>query len=795
MKILRPYQTTIAKAVLEHLVEGQQDIIVGMPPGSGKTSTLQFVAASHREMRVAFTTFLVVVPGLDLVGQWGVQTEDNLKKRREIPSFRMEKGLEAFFQAESATSSVMADPHFWTSKTPRILVVTRQALITPKVQETLRKLPRGACKRVMVISDEGHHHVQGEKGTSCGNTTKRIRDLGGTEIRLSGTPWHAKADMRNEKTVVVPLSAGFYARQVDEKGLPYAPSEWVPTRVPVDVEAKSLRQVCEGADNSKAEKDAKLGGAYRTIYIDTMIRRWVDEGCPKTIFKLPRTDWGPLFQETLENSRKAEKILGRKPRVLNLVGKPSPEVRINNASTLAREADEETTYKTSQVDALLACSRADEGLDWRLCSHVYCVRIPSSPRLLLQLWFRAGRGKHGIVGYPAKWKEKQVIRFFVPERISEQIQEKVWKEHRDLALLLACYLEDHDTADKWVGDPPAFTKAVKMKPGSRGYEAAQKEAIAELKELGKAGDDFDIARAKGELRARIAAAPEGELSMESLRKWIAGNRKLSAHQKASYNQALDDILKKQEKKVRRAMRKNGGIIRPDKYPEWEAAISQFDHIMLSNPSEFYETMARFVAWDTEKVALALKDGGDFPWSVEIIRAEAEKYKSIHGEWPTTLCGPCKGFWGRSWPAADRWLREYQNTTLSEVTHSWGGMAPWSLGKILREAEIYLKKNGKHPTQTSGAWDGFGGRHWSAADRWLREHQHTTLSQLLRGKPFEWSFEKIRREVQKFVNIRGRLPRQGDGPWEGFGGLSWRKADRWLTKYHQSSLLKFLQELL
>lgn len=725
---LYPYQDLKYRQLLGHIQAGEQDLLACMPPSSGKTKMIQYLLGDLQAGE-RFSTILVVVPLLAIKAAW----------HRPI-QISTAYGEPIHFRSYGVPSHELQSKEFWQRRVSRIYVTSRAAVSTTEVRDLLRT-SRPDCRRVLVICDEGHHHVEGV--TQAGDFCRLVQSLGGVTIRVTGTPWHAQAAVRTEKTQMVRLSAAEYARQKDPKtDKPLAPQRWESRRVLVKIKTDDLSLALE-----RGRKNEKLhfSDEHRAETIKALVAKWVEDGCPKLIINVPQIEgWVKPLILGLARSIKARRLLGRAPHIHDFTGSQNVEGRKAMIDLLDREHNART-WDQSSVDVIVSCARMDEGTDWVFCSHVYNVRMPNSPRQILQRWARAGRNKRGISGYPEKWADVQPMTFFMPI-LSEEAKDQMWKEHRDVALIMACFLEDYETAQKWVNDSPELDKFSKLY--NRRAPCSELESSLSLA-MGEStfnealeGDDFSRAEAWAELIKLTAARPDmimGEL-------WALVKEKLknaNSETRSSLLSALLSHLKEANHELyghlRKALQrlrqwKNRSMIREGMQVIFDQIAAEFEHLVVPAPKHMLEQVAMFTAYDAAHVAqkLACRWWG-FPWTKELIFTKAQKFHHEFHRLPSKNSGPWTDFQGPSWSGANMWLQNNHGITLSQLLQGSGRREyePWSIDLIVAEAKNFQLQHGRWPScKTKDKCEAFQGRRWATAWKWA-EKQGFSRSELLK----------------------------------------------------------------
>jgi superfamily II DNA or RNA helicase len=763
---LYPYQNLKYRELLAYIQAGEQDLLAYMPPSSGKTKMLQYLLG---ELQAAerFSTILVVVPLLTIKSAWLRPIQLNTLH-----------GEPVIFKAQEALPRELGTASFWQRRPSRIYVTSRASVVTKSVLDLLRN-QRPDCQRVLVLCDEGHHHVEEE--TKAGTFCQLIQSLGGVALRSTGTPWHSQGEVLTEKTRVVRLSAAEYARQTDPKtGTPLAPQNWEFRRVMVPVQTSDLNLALERNRRGKTKFPTDL----REKTIKAVVEKWVGDGCPKAIINVPRIEgWASPLLAEIKKSTKAKKTLGHIPWVHNFTGKKNKEEKKAMEEVLQREY-EAKNWEDSRVDLIVSCARMEEGTDWAFCSHVYNVRMPNSPRQIIQRWARAGRSKRRILGYPEKWTNIQSMTCFMP-LLSEEAKEQMWKEHRDVALLMACFLEDYETAQQWISESPKldrFSKLYNSRAPKKQLEAARAQALEESTfNDAIAGDDFCRAEAWAEILRLTTSQP----GMSFGKLWGMVEEKLQKAKpktKAALLSALLSHLKMQNREIydhlrkalqQRPWKRGESLIREGMQEVFDQIAAKFEHLIVPSPKHMLERIAQFTAFDAEEVAdLLHRRVRGYPFSITEIQKEAEKYLEATGSYPTCDSGSWPGFSQARWSTADNWLKRNTEFTLSSLLRA---KDEFTLEGIRNQGSLFFETHHKFPNCESGVWEGFQGRTWGAADRFLREKCNSSLSLLFRGRSGTppASPQKKLQEVLRFWEKHGHKPRQENTPVYGYLVWLWR----------------------
>lgn len=275
-----------------------------------------------------------------------------------------------------------------------------------------------SADQCVLILDEAHH---GGEYRKLGLFTKEFITKGGRVIHMTATAFRTD----NERI----LSGDFvheYRSMSRHMAEGYAP----PT---VETELSSFVSLDTPADlfYGKVEIDT-IGEHNIESLARSMIAKWKSTGKPKVIVRVPSSPSGAM--KTVAAICTAFKAVGA--RVVNASG------AINRAGleeTLRSERARE--YKDSAIDVIVGCIRVSEGLDWPHCTDVYCVGVPTSMQLVIQLLGRAMRLKDK--SQCEHW-HRGAIRFFAPSRTARGLS-TINRDHARHALLMCAVI--HSSAN------------------------------------------------------------------------------------------------------------------------------------------------------------------------------------------------------------------------------------------------------------------------------------------------------------------------------------------------------------
>lgn len=459
---LRKYQVDAALALQAYAAAGERELLLESPVGSGKTTTVKALAASLLKSG-ACRLVAVLVPQILLRGQWKVAGR-----------WKIGRSTYALPEAAEITEVTKLTPDFW--RTARgVVVVTRQAVTTPKARAVLAKLKR-CLDDVLIVADEGHHCSD---GNLAGKTLEVLRSKGAATLLVSATPFATAGNVGGPNCKAYRFPEYEYVMSFADDDPARPPEKFVIDRVFVGAPVSDAEATIDrsGQKGRKAEpKDDRSAEM-----IKAMAKRWKADGFPCAIFNIPRQAWAQPLAEAL---RKV------KPRanLLNLVG---DEIDDDAKERLAEDS-KATRWADVKISAVLSCARMDEGVDWVPCSHIYNVGIPASPTLILQRWGRAARAKLKIEGYPEKWADARTLVFFTPPGTGEG---ESWRRQLETSWLLGGFLADYNAVRAWIQERAA--QGITTKPPVPDLTPEIREWIGRLAaEVNRHGDEMSIDAAR-----------------------------------------------------------------------------------------------------------------------------------------------------------------------------------------------------------------------------------------------------------------------------------------------------------
>ena len=283
---LRPYQRRIFWGLRDKARDGERDLGLSAPVGSGKTTVCKALACDlllETEHPAQFRGVIFLAPLESIVEAW-----QEPARIREAPfafgdpdhpawEFRGAGSAREWLAAPRASVADLSDPAWW--QTARGLwAATRQSGGRQVVISALRE-SRPSLAGWLVVVDEAHG---AGSETLAGELCAVVRELGGATLLVSATPWRGDGEsVFGATTAVEGISSAAYSRETDERGRAYCPRQWEVRRTRVrGVIARTVADVVD--DGGSADRRDEGPAKVATAYARTMVARWVADGRPKT---------------------------------------------------------------------------------------------------------------------------------------------------------------------------------------------------------------------------------------------------------------------------------------------------------------------------------------------------------------------------------------------------------------------------------------------------------------------------------------------------------------------------------
>ena len=765
--LLDPYQADLALDLSEYLSSRDQCMLES-PTGSGKTLITRTACALQREN---FQRVLVLAPQHQIRDGWCPPVAVHFPicpGTKGHPPIEVTRwGIKMNHASERP---LLEDWLHLRTEGPFGYASTHQGFARWVKDPTF--LPQD-LRGYLLVLDECHHLSH---NNLIGEATREWLRRGGKVLYVTATPF------RTSGALPLPDDLAVVSRTVEEH---IAGGRFAPRNIVIRSQQLSYR-----ADrvSQMAGDEMPLGALAEST--DEVRQLWERDGCPKAVFVVPSRGakkWAARLAASFEGKR-----------IFAAVG-ASDAVRDGLRVLLGRERDAALNKRPSEVDAIIACRRFDEGTDWPWCSHLYVVGLPFTFLRVVQLLGRTLRYKGGspsssrraLMGYNPAHMDAGTLTFLMPTPLGD-VQDAFRTRHGEQALLIAVFMADARTGfaytkEMWKrGEAPRT--AAQRRRGYRakaeaarslhlyaalvraalvlGEEAPSDEALsALLRGRGFSQEEIDRAFLVRDLRFGVAdpELPRGDL----LQRIVPDPLQPVFDRTVTELGAANRLLFQQAKAT-------------------SAIWSQF------TGRELREVEAcLYVRW--RKI---ISDLG-------IIKRAIASYQKKHGECPATISGDASTYFGFSvtWAAVNNALQYHHQTTLYQLIRVVAGQpdvyatlrdidySDENMGDIAR---AYLAKKGvpPRPTTQEDASEWFGeGVTWlqvasaykNRSGRTLRDlygelgivpmYVTNTQGRELKRKGVTFIGEKC----LAFIKERGRWPRFKDdaSPWfPEFEGYRW-----------------------
>jgi hypothetical protein len=545
--------------------------------------------------------------------------------------------------------------------------------------------------------------------------------------------------------------------------------------------------------------------SYFDGLVKAICRRWVDDGKPKAIVRVPPMRGG---SEGLV-CRLLDALTAEGARALDATG-TGVEDRRRFLDGLKAEKDR--AHAASRYDVMVGIQRVLEGTDWPVCSAVYCVGMPGSLNTVVQLLGRALRLKGP--DSPAGHRDRARLVFFVPCAGGAALAD-LSLDHSRHALLTCCFLADHEVGQEWVvlrEVRRGLEEALGRREDNPAAAEAENEAGEALDPQVRAEVELAMASAREQIISdggkptlgevvQLAAQVRVDLPEDAFRRVAA---EVLASQPGSTGEAARQAVRREvarrlriEPLVKRAMEE-----------AFAAVLDEFRAATLAR-SAVLESVGRQVHGMTggqmRGFAQRLRDAMPRPLTEEQILAWADAHRECTGEWPRVASGPIDAAPGETWANVDAALRSgvrglTGNSSLPQLLARERGapnhldLSPLTDEQVLAWADAHYARTGSWPSRESGPVEGAPGETWQkingalkAGTRGLAGHfslprflalhrgalNRATRPPLTEKQILEWADSHQRRT--------GDWPSSKSGPVQEAPGESWGGINGALTR--------------
>jgi hypothetical protein len=501
--------------------------------------------------------------------------------------------------------------------------------------------------------------------------------------------------------------------------------------------------------------------SYFEGLVAAICRRWVEDGKPKAIVRVPPMRGG---QSGALVGRLMQALSSHGARVLDATGTGTTDKK---RFLSGLEGEKNRSYATSKYDVMVGIQRILEGTDWPVCSAVYCVGMPGSLNTVVQFLGRAMRLKS--TDYPAEQRDLAKLVFFVPSGGGAALAD-LSMDHSRHALLTCCFLADHEVGQEWIvlrevrrgieaalGSPAENSGAADAE--NEAAEAIDPEVRAEV-ELAIASAREEIVSTGGDptlsevMELTAKTRPDlPETALQRVATEILATQTTAtgtAARKAIYQETAKRL--RIDPKVKQAMTEAFAIV-----------LEEFRDVTLKD-SAVLESVGRQVHGVTggqmREFAQRLRDAAPRPLTEEQILTWADSHHRQIGEWPGQDSGPVHDVPEEEWANINAALRNGVRTlpggsSLAQLLSTHRGvrnkqdLPSLSVERILSWTDAYRERTGEWPRVVSGPIDDAPGETWLGVN--------SALAEGLRGLPGRSSLRRILTDQRGVRNTRGLPP--------------------------------------
>lgn len=742
------------------------DAVVESPTGSGKTLLVRTLVALDLGRPRGFTHTIVVAPQ-EQIERGFLRDRDEAVTWPEgsaaQPTLMVPARLFRAAREDGCGTRKSIRRYLASAERSYALVCTHAALTALQPDD----LPADLTGRLLVV-DEAHH----APAAGLSRVAGLWRERGGRLLFLTATPYRGDG-----LPVVLPDMLHLRRPLAEHMEEGYAPRT-------LASEIMALGKRTQRVSAAQLTGEAAPPRVYTGSTVRAIVRKWEDDGRPKTIMRVP-PGRGLLVRRLIAALERAG------ARVLDATG---VERGRKQRFLRALDAERASGPAGSQVDVIVGIQRVLEGTDWATCSSVYCIGIPRSLNMIVQLAGRALRRKPA--DYRSDYRDLAKLVFFVPCSGGEAIRQ-LSLEHSRHVLLTCVFMADHAIGMSWI-----VTAAV-QRGVRRGLVDAQAAALDVALDatteppdtLVRAEAQLALSAAREELMARGVAPTLGAVVDH------VGTTRPDLPQPIVHQAAVEALATQPGGIAEQVSARLESIIarRVRFDPQVQEAMRE---AFARVTQEFRAaTLARSPALETLGQQVHLLTGGAMrefaaklaaahprPLTQDQILTWADEEHAATGRWPTAESGSVRGAPDETWRAIDGALRGGHRGlpaggSLARLLEEHRGvanrLAPRTLTteEILEYAARHLAEHKEWPTRDSGRVPGTPFT-WSAIDQALIHGRHglpggSSLAKLLetlgarniRNLP-PLTDEQVATWARRFLDAHGRWPTRKDGQIDG-----------------------------
>ncbi len=764
-KSLRPYQAHLVADVCR--VDGP--VLVEQPTGSGKT--MQIVTLVAMQLGRRFTHAVIAAPQQQIEHAF-VHPDYRLVafpacQGVAVPDIEMPEGLILGARTSKQLNSASRLIAYLRHHGPQdhALACTHAALNRLQPE----RVPDDLSDKALFL-DEAHH----ASADGLSEVVSLWRERGGQLYFFTATPY------RGDGRPVALDGMRLYRRSLAE----HMAEGFAPRHLESEIVA--LGHCGDRITAAQFTGEEAPPASYFDELIATICNRWIDDGQPKAIVRVPpmRGGTGSLI------ARLIHALSSQGARVLDATGTGADDKR---RFLDALEAEKTQSHAESQYDVIVGIQRVMEGTDWPVCAAVYCVGMPGSLNTVVQLLGRAMRPKGE--DYPQQHKDRAQLVFFVPCGGGSALAD-LSIDHSRHALLTCCFLADHEVGQEWIV-LRQIHRGIEDALGPREQNPATADAENEANEPLAPEVRSEVELALASAREQIISDGREPTLGEVVRQAMQSRSDLP---EGAFQQVATEILAAQPTegtKVGEAIRQE--IARRLRiHPEVKKAMEEAFAVVLDEFREatlretvVLESIGRQVHQVTggqmREFVQRLRDAAPRLLTEEQILGWADSHYERLGQWPRVESGAIDGTLGEKWEnvnaALEQGLRGLPGgSSLAKMLAEQRGvrnmadLPPFSIEQILRWADAHYARMGRWPkSETDGPVLDAPGETWKGIQMALVKGRRglpggSSLPQLLaeqRGVRNHYdlptlSIEKILSWADLHRNRTGKWPNEYSG---------------------------------
>jgi superfamily II DNA or RNA helicase len=714
---LRPYQVQAL-----HFICDNDDACLELPTGAGKT--LIICTAVARQLQSGIRHVVIAAPQKQIENgfvEHGITTVTFGRQRIDLPA-DIVRSLGSKRRAEAVA-------RYLQLKSPGHAVgCTHQTLAKVNADQ----LP-ASLKGSLLVIDEAHH----APSNGLGAFVSAWRQRGGRLLYATATPY--RTDWQPVLLDGMKLFRRSLAQHMQEGNGRYAPHKLANEMVALDT----------GRPVTAAEFTGEVlpPGEVQDLLVTSMIRKWVKDGRPKTIVRLPPLAGGSsaLVRKLVAGFRAA----GAR-RVYDATGTSKKKQR----DFLRFLQEERSASYAATADVVIGIQRVVEGTDWPICASVFLIGLPGSVQAVVQALGRAMRKKAN--DYPGPFRSKSKIVFFVLANRGETLAQ-LPLEHSRRALLLATFLADCEASLEWAVE----LELQGIVSGLADRRVSVSRNTNRAGQLQRKAEDGRLQHIPLQYRAAAlhvasqiideAQRSGKKLEVGKLDRALRGHKLMkdipSRDRAGVIATLLMEILLRQEgrRRVRHSIKRQAARFQL----MGSMPLAKLNNAVLrAVVDEFRQkTITEKRVFESQQMQLHQLTGGDMHAFTERLTAavhEPIKFANLHaaildfrsrtGRWPSTVSGYCDAI-GLDFRQIDHYLR-----------HGIRGLGPDS--SLYGEIKTVAAANGLLPP--------------------VRDYETASLTEA-----------DVQEALQQHYDARGATPRKGSASSP--LGMSWEVLDRYLRK--------------